>query len=118
LLPILRTSTGAGVPQSPLRIGVKGTMSAVMGPNDCTHCMSAASISLSAHAAAGGSTGVDCPTGPASKERPQIADSRSFRGANHPGAEGDHKGNVRTGSKAKPQTAMIDTTVDRRDSLV
>ena len=104
------------MPQSPLRIGVKGTMSAVMGPNDCTHCMSAASISLSAHAAAGGSTGVDCPTGPALG--PQVADSQSFRGANHPGAEGDHKGNVRAGSKAKPQTAMIETTVDKRESLV
>jgi hypothetical protein len=53
--PMLFRSTGAGAPQSPSRIGSSGATSAVIGASAGMHCMSAALISLSVHAAAGAS---------------------------------------------------------------
>ena len=53
LTPMLFRSTGAGVPQSPSRIGSRGATSAVIGANACMHCMSATLISLSVQVAAG-----------------------------------------------------------------
>jgi hypothetical protein len=96
-------------------MGAIGTKSAATVANDCTHSISAVSISLSVQAAAGGWSVVDRSAGLGFKEVPHVPVSQPLTGSSHPVAEDGHNGNVRTTSKPKPQTATIDTTVDKRE---
>jgi hypothetical protein len=56
---------------------------------------------------------IDWSTGLGIEEVPHDPVSQPIIGSSHPVAEDDHKGSVLTTSK--PQTAMIDTTVDKRE---